>query len=155
MTTTTTRRTLIGGAGLAAVATAAPAIAAATPIAAADGDLLAHWEGRQQSYAQMMADGTYYDAVSLAPALMDVHDNHEIAAMKAKACTPQGALAQAWIAWEAQGTVWRDEDRARNALIHAADFDALEHLERDRELDWDDSVMLGLIRSLRALTGVA
>jgi len=154
MANETTRRALIGGAGLAAVALAAPVIAAAAP-SAGDAALLAHWEVRQRSYAQMMADGTYYDSARNAPALLNDHDTHEIAAMKATARTPQGALAQAWIAWEAQGSVWDDGDRTRNALIHAADFDALERMERDHELDWDDVAMLTVIRSLRTLAGEA
>ncbi len=155
MSTQTTRRALIGGAGLAAVVALAPAVAAVRPTQGRDAELLAHWEGRQRCYRQMMAAGTYYDACSLSPALVTEHDRHETQIVEATAYTAQGLLAQAWIAWEAQGTVFREDDRARHELIHAADFNALEAIERRQELDWNDVAMLAVIRGLRTLAGQA
>lgn len=155
MNTQTTRRALIGGAGLAAVVALATAVAAVQPARGKDADLLAHWEGRQRCYRQMMADGTYYDAQRLAGALVAEHDHHETQIVETKAYTAEGLLAQAWIAWESQGTMFHEVDRARHELIHAADFDALEAIGRRRELDWDDVAMLAVIRGLRTLAGQA
>jgi hypothetical protein len=69
--------------------------------------------------------------------------------------TIRGALAQAWLAWDAQGDVRTEDDHKLAAFIHAADFDALADLERRKLLDWDDSTMFAVIRSLRALAGEA
>jgi hypothetical protein len=75
--------------------------------------------------------------------------------VSATAQTIRGALAQAWLAWDAQGQVFNQEDRDRHAMIHAADYDGLADLEQRRELDWDDSTMFAVIRSLRTLAGKA
>jgi hypothetical protein len=120
-----------------------------------DAVLLAHWEARQRCYAQMTAEGGYYNSETAAPALANEHDDHETKVIETHAHTAEGALVQAWVAWEAQGSVFNDDDRARHELIHAADFDALEAIEQRKELDWNDSAMLAVIRTLRTLSGKA
>lgn len=156
VTNTTTRRALIGGSGLAAVVAITPAIAApSATVASKDTELLRHWEGRQRSYAQIVANGSYYTGELHSPEATRRHDAHEVPIVAATATTARGALAQAWLAWDAQGQIRSEDDRNRYALIHAADFDALADLERRKELDWDDSTMFAVIRSLRTLAGEA
>jgi hypothetical protein len=155
MGTQTTRRALIGGAGLAAVVAVAPRVARGQPARGKDADLLAHWEARQRLYAQLIAAGAYYDPTGSAKAQADEHDIHETKVIEAQAFTPEGLLAQAWVAWEAQGTCFADDDRARHHLIHAADFDTLNDMDQRKELDWDDVTQLAVIRGLRTLAGKA
>jgi hypothetical protein len=154
MTTQTTRRALIGGAGLAAVAAITPAIAARSTTGN-DAELLARWNLRQDTYAQACARGPWFYAETHSTELCVKHDAQEIPIVDATAETVRGALAQAWLAWGAQGQVRTEDDHKRAALIHAADFDALADLERRKQLDWDDSTMFAVIRSLRALAGEA
>lgn len=156
MTTQTTRRALIGGAGLAAITAIVPAVTArSATVTSKDVELLAHWEGRQRSYAQIVANGSYYTGELHSPSATRKHDAHEVPIVAATATTARGALAQAWLAWDAQGQIRNDDDRNRYALIHAADYEALADMERRKELDWDDSTMFAVIRSLRTLAGEA
>lgn len=113
--------------------------------------MLARWNVRQTAYSQIVARSPYFVAETHSPALSHLHNAQEMPIVSTTGQTIRGALAQAWLAWDAQGQVRNEDDRKRYALIHATDFDALADLERRKELDWDDSTMLPVIRSLRAL----
>jgi hypothetical protein len=154
MTTQTTRRALIGGAGLAAVAAITPALAARSTTGN-DAELLRRWNRRQDLYAQACARGPWFYAETHSNELCVKHDAQEVPIVDTTAETIRGALAQAWLAWDAQGDVRTEDDHKLAAFIHAADFDALADLERRKLLDWDDSTMFAVIRSLRALAGEA
>jgi len=155
MNTQTTRRALIGGAGFAAAVAAVPAIAARSTITGNDAELLARWDMRQDLYAQACARGPWFYAETHSSELCVKHDAQEIPITSATAETVRGALAQAWLAWDAQGDVRTEDDRKLAALIHSADFTALADLERRKQLDWDDTTMFAVIRSLRTLAGEA
>ena len=155
MNTQTTRRALIGGAGLAAAVAVVPAIAARSTASGNDAELLARWNMRQDLYAQACARGPWFYAETHSSELCEKHDAQEIPIASTTAQTVQGALAQAWLAWGAQGDVRTEDDHKRAALIHSADFAALADLERGKQLDWDDTTMFALIRSLRTLAGEA
>lgn len=154
-TNTTTRRALIGGAGLAAAVAVIPANAARSTTTGNDAELLARWNMRQDIYAQACARGPWFYAETHSSELCVKHDAQEVPIVNATAETFRGALAQAWLAWGAQGDVRTEDDHKRAALIHAADFSALADMERRKELDWDDSTMFAVIRSLRTLAGEA
>ncbi len=154
MATQTTRRALLGGAGLAAAVAIVPAIAAANTTGN-DAELLARWDLRQDIYAQACARGQWFHAETHSGDLCRKHDAQEVPIVSATAETIRGALAQAWLAWDAQGQIVTEDDHKRAALIHAADFEALAELERRQILDWADSTMFAVIRSLRALAGEA
>lgn len=154
MATQTTRRALLGGAGLAAAVAIVPAIAASTTTGN-DAELLARWNMRQDLYAQACARGPWFYAETRSRELCVKHDAQEIPITSATAETVRGALAQAWLAWDAQGDVRTEADRKLAALIHSADFAALADLERRKQLDWDDTTMFAVIRSLRTLAGEA
>ena len=154
MTTQTSRRALIGGVGIAAAVALAPEIAARSATGK-DAELLARWGVRQNTYLRIVAKGPYFTAETHSPELSHLHDAQEMPIVSMTAQTIRGALAQAWLAWDAQGQVRHEDDRKRYGLIHAADFDALADMERRKELDWDDSTMFAVIRSLRALAGEA
>lgn len=153
MNTQTTRRALIGGAGLAAAVAVVPAIAAHSTITGNDTELLARWNMRQNIYKQVCARGGWFYAETHSSELCRKHDAQEVPIVNATAQTVRGALAQALLAWDAQGQIVTEGDRKRAALIHAADYEALADLERRQILDWADSTMFATIRSLRALAG--
>lgn len=155
MSTQTTRRALIGGAGLAAAVAVVPAIAARSTANGNDAELLARWNMRQDFYGQACARGPWFYAETHSSELCAKHDAQEVPIVNATAETIRGALAQAWLAWDAQGDIRTEDDRKLAALIHSADFAALADLERRKLMEWDDCTMLALIRSLRTLAGEA
>jgi hypothetical protein len=154
MTDRLTRRTAlaaIGGAG--ALAVPAAALAAATRSTGSDAAILNAWEARQSALARIESRGTFFDAEEQSPADIAIYDQADEVIATATATTPQGLLAQAWVALAYAQDSFTEGNRRQNELIRNTDYAGL--LAEGDYLDWEIRTQLAVIRSLRTMTGEA
>lgn len=135
------RRFFIATAPFAAVALAAPAVAAANP--SGDAVLEQAWAKRQQAfeaYNAIISDGDTPEEL----ALWAIIDEAEKVIQTTVASTPRGVAIQLWTAMY-HTIVMAEEERA----VTRGDFDYLDR--EDGNLDWDARLTLAALRSLKAM----
>ena len=140
--TSLSRRAIIGGVGLAAVACASLPTKAVSPTASPDYAIEAAWERRQTAYA------AYQDADDLneEQRFWSVVDEAEEVIRSSIALTGRGVLIQLWCSlYHSTACLSAKQD----AVVTRGDFDALD--AEDGALDWSARMMLAAMRSLKAM----
>jgi hypothetical protein len=143
--TQTTRRALIGGAGLAGVALMAPAIAAAA-VNSADKQIEQHWQERCRAYRAFETDPEVPDDDERAQGYWDRIDAAEIGILNSTSNTQRAAEIALWVAWSHA----HPSTAGNPAAVDQGDFAALRAVFR--RLDWHEKMMF---RALAALRGEA
>lgn len=141
--TSPSRRAIIGGAGLAAVASIALPIKAFSQTESPDYVIEAAWTRRQGAYAEFLAAA---EDLSEEQRLWAVVDDAEEVIRSTAARTNRGVLIQLWCAlYHSTAATSQEQDDA----ITRGDFDAVDR--EDAGLDWNARLMLAAMRSLKAM----
>ncbi|WP_375249260.1 hypothetical protein [Sphingomonas sp.] len=137
MTMHTTRRALVGGVGLAAVALVGPAAASKLPKASS---IEGHWQTRCAAYREFEADATVLDDNERANDYWDRIDATEIAILDSPDTSIRAAELRLWIAWS------HCDDRNREGVAQG-DVQALRRVHSS--LDWHEKLIFAAILNLR------
>lgn len=138
---TTTRRAVIAGL-MAAPAAVTMAVVPNDP----DARLIAAWNLRQRTLADIEAKGTFFSAVHHSPAMAALFDHAEMIVHEATANTPRGVLAKLWVALSHMGDGFTEERTLQHEAIRRADFNEVAAFADD--LDFDADTTFGAIRDL-------
>ncbi|WP_066807090.1 hypothetical protein [Sphingomonas asaccharolytica] len=140
--TSPSRRTIIGGVGLATVACVALPTKAVSPTGSPDYAIEAAWERRQTAYAAFKV----VDDLAEEQRLWAVVDTAEEIIRSTNARTPKGVLIQLWCAlYHSTAALSQEQDDA----VTRGDLDAVD--AEDRMLDWNARLMIAAMRSLKAM----
>lgn len=138
----TSRRALIGGAGLAAIMVTAPIVASALPGSAS---IERHWLDRCVAYREFEADPDVLDDNERANDYWDRIDAAEIAILNSPDVTARAAELRLWVAWSHCQPSSHGTDVG--PLVALGDVSAL-HRIRD-SLDWNEKLIFAAILYLR------
>jgi len=145
MATQTTRRAMIGGAGLAGVALIMPAIApaAGNPV---DTQIERHWQDRCLAYREFEADPETPDDDARTQAYWGRIDAAEAGILNSTSNTQRAAEIALWVAWSHASP----SPAGNYAAVDQGDFAALRAVFP--RLDWHEKLMF---RALAVLRGEA
>lgn len=142
MTMQTTRRALVGGVALAAVALVGPAAASMLPTASSIED---HWQARCAAYREFEADPIVLDDNERANDYWDRIDATEIAILNSPDASPRAAELRLWVAWSHCHPSNYGTDAGR--LVAQGDVPALRRIRST--LDWHEKMIFAAILNLR------
>ncbi len=142
MNTVTSRRTLIGWVGLAAVAGTISAAAGAMPAASS---IEAHWQDRCRAFREFEADDRVPDDLDLTQAYWDRIDAAEIGILESPDTSARAAELRMWVAWS-HADPSHVAGRACDS-VRQGDVSALRRIQRG--LDFHEKLIFAAILNLR------
>ncbi len=131
---------------------AAPALAAATALPVnqtQDAELLATWELRQRTLAQIEQRGPFRSSEWHSPKETKIFDEAELRIVAMPALTPRGVLAKLWVAFSHVGSVRSEEDHIVHGAIRRADIDDVRPFMDEADLELE-----AVFRTIDALTAI-
>jgi hypothetical protein len=131
---------------------AAPALAAATALPAnqtQDAELLATWELRQRTLAQIEQRGPFRASEWHSPKETKIFDDAEVRIVASPALTPRGVLAKLWVAFSYVGDVHSEEDHIVHGAIRRADIDDVRPFMDDADFELE-----AVFKTIEALTAI-
>jgi hypothetical protein len=139
MDTFTSRRALIGCAGLAAIGAAIPLAASAL---LANSAIERHWRDRCAAYREFEADPDVLDDEERANAFWDRIEATEVAILNSADVSPRAAELRLWVAW-----AHTDHGAQLDNLVAQGDVASL--LKVRDHLDWHEKLIFAAILNLR------
>lgn len=139
----TSRRALLGGAGLAMMAVTAPIARARR---SSGSDIERHWRERCLAYREFETDPDVPDDAERTQDYWDRIDVAEIAILNSPDRTLRAAELRLWVAWSHNGPSHYQGSDA-GPLVAQGDFAALQMLRP--QLDWSEKMLLAAIGNLR------